>query len=121
MNSYNLITNLVEDSKVTPYVKLGIGAANNKSYDYVQTSSASDTSTFPGKTKNNFAWQVGAGLNTMVSNQFDVDFAYSYLNRGKVETEAYYNSSTDNAKTLDTAKSVKLADHTFTLGVKFKF
>jgi opacity protein-like surface antigen len=116
----NLITNLVQDSKITPYIKLGAGVASNKAHDYVQTNDSTETSTYPGETKRNFAWQLGAGLNTTLNDKFDVDFSYAYLDRGKVQTKAYFNNEL-NSNNPDAAKNVRLLDHTFTIGVKFKF
>ncbi len=115
----NLTTNLVQDAKMTPYIKVGAGVARNKSHDYVQTDETTQPTIFPGTTKNNFAWQLGAGLNVAMNDRFDVDFAYSYLNRGKVTTKAYQLNNL--TITSDTAKYVKLADHSFTIGIKFKF
>ena len=116
----NLTTNLVQDAKMSPYIKIGAGVTKNKSYDYVQTDDKTQVrTTFPGTTKNNFAWQLGAGVNVAMNDRFDIDFAYSYLNRGKVTTKAQLNNNVQN--TSATAKNIKLADHSFTLGVKFKF
>lgn len=119
---------LVQDAKILPYIKLGLGASTNKPSDYVVSSSQAvnlGSSTYPGKNQTNFAWQLGAGMSVPMHDSFDVDISYAFLDRGKVSTQAYYNTPDNNATASanipGTARTVKLRDHIVALGVKFKF
>ncbi len=119
----NFSADIVQDKKFTPYVKAGLGVAANKSYDYVQTDNdpgyLTTTSTYQGKTKNNFAWQLGFGVSAAYNEKIDIDFSYMFSDRGKVETNQNY---TLNGLTVNSpAKYIKLQDHLLTIGIKFKF
>jgi opacity protein-like surface antigen len=116
----NVAVDLMKDSFVTPYAKLGLGAARNKSYNYVQTTT-SLTKTYSGKTKTNFAWQIGLGCNIPQNETLDLDLAYMFTDRGKTETASYYNTNVTTANTNSAAKTIKLKDHAITFGIKFKF
>jgi opacity protein-like surface antigen len=110
---------LTNDAKVMPFIKLGLGASRNKADDYKTTDVALGTSTYPGKTKTNFAWQLGAGLSVPMSDMFDAEMAYSFIDRGEIRTQGMLNNQISNNPS--DAKVAKLRDHAITLGLKFKF
>jgi opacity protein-like surface antigen len=116
---FNVSADLMKDSFVTPYIKLGMGASRNKSDDYA-INVGGNTTTYPGKTKTNFAWQVGLGCVIPQNDTIDLDIAYMFTDRGKAETASYYNTSFIS-NTSDAAKTIKLKDHAITFGIKFKF
>jgi opacity protein-like surface antigen len=75
---------------ITPFVGVGVGAAN------IKTSGFTDVATFPasainprassffadGASTTNFAWAAHAGLAYKVTNNFTVELAYRYLDMG---------------------------------------
>jgi opacity protein-like surface antigen len=121
----NLSANLMNDSKIMPYVKLGIGASKNKAGNYLESeyqgSSLSEQMSYPGKTKTKFAYQVGAGLSIPTNDRFDAQIEYMFVDRGRVKTEAGYYMMGEPSLVPDSAKTAKLRDHVITLGIKIKF
>ena len=119
----NLTANLMQKSKITPYVKLGMGISRNVSNDYLHIyhiDGVEDaTFTYPGKTKNNFAWQAGLGVTMDYNDRISTDVSYSFMNRGKVITQQYRNFYGKNR--LHSSKTVKLQDHIIAVGLKVKF
>jgi len=137
VKSMNIMANLFIDagnfSGFKPYAVVGLGLARNKasSFNYNVTpengatyeNSADPTknktfdgkttalsSTYSGKTKNNFAFKVGLGFKYAVNEDFDVDVRYQYINLGKAEWK--YNNK---------KSSVKLTANQLMLGVAYKF
>ena len=110
---------LAQDAKVMPYIKLGLGASRNKADNYTETNLVYGR-TYPGKTKTNFAWQLGVGLSVPMSDMFDVEMAYAFMDRGEIRTQGSFNSYYASG-VPSTAKTAKLRDHAITLGLKFKF
>lgn len=117
----NLAVDLLQDCKVTPYLKLGVGASKNKSNDYVYTDEYNNTTTYPGKTVTKFAYQVGAGLRMATHERFNTKIEYMYIDHGKIETQNYYNDSTLPRSIDDSSKTGRLKDHILTVGIEFKF
>jgi len=128
----NLSADLITDSKVRPYVKIGAGISKNTPSTFTNTdysvSPIVSTNTYSGKKENKFAWQVGFGVDVETSPMFITQLQYMYINRGKIKTSSDYTSTvTNNGETLATVQSSgtaytgKLQDHVITLGVKIKF
>jgi opacity protein-like surface antigen len=122
----NLSANLMKNAKVTPYVKVGIGASTNKAGDYVNRyydQGNLDTQlTSPGRKTTEFAWQVGAGLTIPTYDRFDTQIEYMFVDRGKIQTEAgYYTLENTESLEPSSAKTTRLRDHVITLGIKIKF
>lgn len=118
----NAAADLVTDYKIRPYVKAGLGISMNKSYDYRNHTTENDdqaTFIYSGKTTNDFAWQLGAGLSMNTCSKFDTQLEYMFVSRGDVKTEDnYVNGSTT---TNSPARTGQLKDHVVTVGIKFKF
>lgn len=72
------------DSAIRPYVMAGAGIAN------VDASWASDSST-------SFAWQVGAGMNFRIDDDFTFDVGYRYLRPEGLESPLYANDVSWNS------------------------
>ena len=110
----NLSADLIQDSKITPYVKVGLGLSRNKAYSF---NSYNGVSTMPFNQKNStkFAWQVGVGMTLNTSQMIDTDIAYMFTNRGKIAT------CPNIAETTTSARYTQLKDHSVTIGIKIKF
>lgn len=117
---FNATAHLLQDSKVTPFVKAGIGSSRNKASDYKDNNS-DDSSYYPGKSKNNFAWQAGAGINIATSEMIDTEISYMFMDRGKVETEDYMYVNGEKITKDVTKRSVSLRDHSVMFALKVKF
>lgn len=73
----------------TPYATLGAGISSNKisNITFIQTiTGVTENDSARGKTKTNFAWQVGAGVLIPVTKSIDINFCYKYKDLGKVES-----------------------------------
>lgn len=117
----NFSVDLLNEGKIRPYVKAGLGASRNKSNEYIVTDIYGINYTYDGKTKNSFAYQLGAGLSIASSSMFDVQFEYMYVDHGKVETASNYVQSSDSQVINSSPIKGRLKDHTFTIGIKYKF
>lgn len=120
----NLGADLITDSKIRPYFKVGAGMSRNKSYDYKNTNITdaygTQTSTYSGQTVNKFAWQAGAGLTMNTTKIFDTQLEYMFVNRGDVKTkDNFVNQSGE--RTNASARTGRLKEHVVTVGLKFKF
>ena len=111
----NLSADLIQDSKITPYVKAGIGLSKNKAYKADITTEQTPT-TYNQKNTTKFAWQVGVGMNLSTSQMIDTDITYMFTNRGKVAT-----ASVTDAGIVTPARYTQLKDHSVTIGIKIKF
>ena len=54
-----------------------------------------------------------------MSDMFDAEMAYSFIDRGEIRTQGMLNNQISNNPS--DAKVAKLRDHAITLGLKFKF
>lgn len=75
----------------TPYLTGGIGFANNKTKN-VNTTTIHDQfvipATYNGKSKTNFAWQIGAGSLFSLNKSWDVNVAVKYKDLGNVQSSS---------------------------------
>ncbi len=118
----NLAADLITDSKIRPYFKVGAGISKNKSSDYKYYEKTNDgdvTQIYSGKTVNKFAWQAGAGLTMNTTAMFDTQLEYMFVDRGKIETAANFVS--DSETNIAAARTGRLKDHVVTIGLKMKF
>ncbi|MCT4634859.1 MAG: outer membrane beta-barrel protein [Rickettsiales bacterium] len=120
----NGAVDLVVDSKVVPYFKVGLGAARNKSNDYRNKTTDPDglmsTQVFSGDTVNKFAWQAGAGLNMSTCSMFDTQIEYMFVDSGEITTKVNYVDASGVTQNSP-ARTGRLKDHVLTIGLKFKF
>ncbi len=72
----------------TPYVGGGIGLARNELSTTTISSGGAQIATINGSTKNEFAWQVGAGIAISVLPAVAIDIGYHYLDAGKFQTSS---------------------------------
>lgn len=116
----NLSADLIEHSKITPYVKAGLGMSVNKAYDYVYYDDIG-TSTYSGKSQNQFAWQAGAGLNMETTEMLDTQLQYMFIDRGRIKTKENYVTSNDGETVSSSARTGRLREHVVTAGLTVKF
>jgi opacity protein-like surface antigen len=118
----NMVVDVMTDTKVRPYFKIGLGASVNKSNPYVSYNNGT-TQTWGGKTVTKFAWQVGLGVDMPVNKTISTIFAYSYVNRGKFKTQNGYSEidGLGSSYTKGSPQTGKLRDQSLTVGLKFKF
>jgi opacity protein-like surface antigen len=123
-NTYmlNMNIDLILNSRITPYLRFGIGMSQNdpSTYVFVQDSNQNNNDNYPGKTTKNFAWQVGSGVNFFSNEKYSVDLEYMYVDRGSIETEGYTITG-NNEQVVALPIKGNLNDHVFTLGFKFNF
>ena len=97
-------------TKFTPYVGAGIGWAHLKARETGTYKDGDYLSANASDSRNTFAWQIGAGVSYALTDQFNVDFGYRYIDEGHV---AYRD---DNSINEYEAKS-----HELSLGVRYTF
>lgn len=122
----NLAADLITDSKVTPYFKVGVGASRNKAYDYTtniadEGDGSANIDAYAGKTTTEFAWQAGAGLAMKTTKMFDTQLEYMFVDRGQIKTEENYVGRASGDKVSSNARTGRLKEHVVTIGLKFKF
>lgn len=80
----NLSANMGSLGRFTPYVTAGIGYAKNsfkiKGNIYSYNYNSSEAST------NNFAYKLGLGTKISLTESFDLDFRYQFMDLGKYKT-----------------------------------
>ena len=133
INSMSVILNAYYDicdyNNFIPYVTAGIGGARNKTkkatevFTNADGSAVTQTLTQAGKSKTNFAWNVGLGVMYKFQDNFYVDLGYKYNDLGDLETKKMAVSQTAagvQGNTTSAFKS-KLKVHNITLGVIYAF
>ena len=99
-------------TKFTPYVGAGIGwahlKAQEKNIEYATAQNKDQTKV--GDSRNTFAWQIGAGVSYALTDQFNVDFGYRYIDEGHV---SYRDDRSIN--------KYEAKSHELSLGVRYTF
>lgn len=100
---FNAYYDINTGSKLTPYIGGGIGIAHLKGSIKVDNFKES-------KSKNNFSWQVGAGVSYALTDNVSIDAGYRYTDAGDV-------------KSKDEEEIIKFESksHEFLLGVRYTF
>jgi opacity protein-like surface antigen len=106
----NFIYDFEEVDVFTPYVGVGLGVAKN-SADAVQVGSGN----FASKDKTNFAFSLQTGITKQVSDNFDLEVGYKYVNAGEFETGKSQFAPNDENFEGD------LIQHDVTFGVRYNF
>jgi opacity protein-like surface antigen len=121
---FNLSGDLTKDDKIRPYLKAGIGYSRNKASDYITTTSSGSILRYTGRTTNEFAYQLGAGLSMAITPTVSTDFEYMYVNRGKIKTKSSYTMTDSDGESINipsNAKTGKLKEYVITIGITIKF
>ncbi len=115
INTYmlNAYYDIDTGTKFTPYVGAGMGVARLKARGNVDFDGerVSDFS----KSKNNFAWQLGAGAAYALTDNVSVDVGYRYTDAGKVNGTASFTG--DDKPSIKTETTM----HEFLLGARYSF
>ncbi|MGB4191557.1 MAG: hypothetical protein WBJ81_03305 [Rickettsiales bacterium] len=124
----NLSVDVIKNSLITPYVKVGMGMSVNSSSDYVVTEQRTPNgrnlgqAIYTGKSNNQFAFQVGLGVNVTSNELFDIDMGYSFLDRGQLTTNKGFTGTGEVVNDPNSpARTANLRDHSVTIGLKAKF
>jgi len=99
----------------SPYVQGGIGWARNTTKN-MKFSSA----TIDGATHDNFAWQIGAGLNYTLSDHWKIDLSYRYLDMGQARGSKDFINGVTPA-TLKQETRFDLQSHEVMFGLQYQF
>ena len=78
---FNSYYDIDTGTKFTPYVGAGIGVVRLKT-EAEATDHYNNAIISYGKSKTNFAWQVGAGISYAATNNVAVDLGYRYVDNG---------------------------------------
>lgn len=72
---------------VTPYVGGGIGFALNKTdnFTFMSASAPGATTTMPGGSNTEFAWQLMTGLSVELTRTWTLELGYRYVDLGRIE------------------------------------
>jgi opacity protein-like surface antigen len=87
-----------------PYVVVGAGISRNKTSDV----KVNGTTIAKGVSKTGFAYKAGLGTKYALSDEFDVDVRYQYIDLAKI-------------KFKDDSDTAKVTTHQIMLGVAYKF
>lgn len=103
-----------------PYISAGIG------YTTIDSQNAFRSGTYwwdTRATENNFAWNVGAGIEVPVAKNVSLTLAYTYTNLGNVEYSNWlgHEKGTSNGVEAHFDSSVDLYKHELTAGAKIMF
>lgn len=96
----------------TPYVMAGIGVAFNKLEETMVSSEEGRSDETLSKSKANFAWSVGTGVNYAITDNLSADFGVRYIGAGKVTATSDQN---------DQSTSAKLSSIDMLAGVRYNF
>jgi len=118
---WNLYLNLTDkEDRFVPYLTAGMGYGINKVQD---KSSVIGSSTYAVNEQNtgNFVWNAGIGGILKLSNMIGVDFAYRYIDLGKINYSSSRTSYISGRSTGSTTYNTRtLEAHELTLGLMFK-
>ncbi len=113
---FNAYYDIDTGTKFTPYVGAGIGAVRLKTVSKVMYHHTNTVISY-GKSKTNFAWQIGAGVSYAATNNIAVDLGYRYIDNG-----GYTFSNRYDPREGDTSKEkLETTSHEFYLGVRYAF
>eukprot|EP00494_Astrolonche_serrata_P002093 UN02099 len=103
---------LIAFNKLTPYLTAGIGLVHTKpKVKYIVNNAESEGDIFSGKSKNNFAWNIGAGFRHSFNDNITLDLGYKYLDFGTNQTTLKDTDSAIARVTIPVVYSTKLNAH----------
>lgn len=106
--------------QIKPYIGAGVGISKVKSGNMFSKDNqeGEQTVALEGKSKSQFAWQLGTGVNYVVNDKIDLNLVnYRYSNLGKVHLKENNTDPDNQIPALNT----KLAVHSISTGITFKF
>lgn len=112
----NMYFDIKEVNNFTPYVGFGVGLAKNQAGTFSSKEDGANDTIIYGKSKTNFAWQVGAGISYNLNEKITLDILnYKYYNLGSTTT------AQDDILPGDGTIKNKLKIHSFSTGIRLKF
>lgn len=113
---FNAYYDIDTGTKFTPYVGAGLGAVRLKTESKVAYHH-DDTTLSYGKSKNNFAWQLGTGVSYAATDNVVIDCGYRYVDYG-----SYVFSDRYDPREGDTSKEkLESKSHELYFGVRYFF
>ncbi len=113
---FNAYYDIDTGTKFTPYIGAGLGAVRLKT-DAKATDHYYNRVVSYGKSKTNFAWQVGAGISYAAMDNIAVDFGYRYVDNG-----SYTFSNRYDPREGDTSREkLETTSHELYLGARYSF
>lgn len=108
-------------TKVSPYIGAGLGwarlrtAATGEIVDIILPGGATGSIPFSGSEhRNNFAWNIQAGLSYTITPNWVMDLGYRYTDLGHTKSSAVTDSGTSSAK-------YKIKTQEVSLGIRYHF
>ena len=105
----------IDTGAFSPYLQGGIGWARNSMKSMKFSSAAVE-----GATHHDVAWQIGAGLNYGLTDQWKIDISYRFLDMGQARgSKDYINGVTPNRLRHETRFDVQA--HEVLFGLQYQF
>lgn len=107
------------DSLLSPFVSGGIGWARNRASNYqeiVLNDNELPERLFASDHKENFAWELGAGIAYKITENLSMNFAYKFVNLGEGHLGGFVDQTT-----TDRIKTGTVKTNDFTLSWTFYF
>ncbi|WP_417803322.1 outer membrane protein [Thalassospira lucentensis] len=106
-----------DTGKFSPYLQGGIGWARNKTDNLVF---AAGTRVF-GDTHNDLAWQIGAGLNYAITDQWKIDVSYRFIDMGEARGSKTFRRPNGTLREMKREARFDLQAHEVLLGLQYQF
>lgn len=119
-------------SAFTPYLMGGVGLASFKhtaipSYSYTDYNTMNEVSGYykgsikRSHTKNNFAWNAGAGVRYKINEDFNLDVSYRYLGAGKSSLTTFNRPESTYYYSRNEKSKIKVVTQDIMLGLTYNF
>lgn len=107
---------------VVPYVGFGLGGAHKSLTTLTYSGPSGAFATVDGNHHEDLAWSGTVGASYPVTENLQIDFAYRYVDAGKVVSGLKFTDLTNGTtQTLDNEIASRLQIHQFTAAVRFLF
>ena len=106
-----------DTGKFSPYLQGGIGWARNKTDDLVFAMTEKQL----GATHNDLAWQIGAGLNYAITDQWKIDVSYRFIDMGEARGSKTFQRASGTLGEVPREARFDLQAHEVMLGLQYQF
>jgi len=121
----NLYYTVYQHETWKPYISAGVGISKNRSGRYYSYDEFDDSTTIQGhanpKTQLEFAWALGAGMQTQLSKNLSVDCFYKYSSLGKAPSIKISHDQTGEPERNYHIMPGMLNSHEIGLGLVWRF
>ena len=113
--------NFDNNSKIFPFLRMGIGISKNKlgKYNVINLDDNSKKYTLDSNKSNNFTFNIGAGLGYKINEKFSADFRYEYTDLGKIKNSSKVLENTIQENIESPVSSLKA--NSFHIGFSYYF